>query len=168
MEARQFPAGSKIYRYKLDFYYQQSLLYLITLIGWAGIRGTFSFERLPALEADPILYIIGIFVIVSLVVLALNKARDRRLVVTPESIVFHSKNRERVIAFTEIEWMHIGRERSVTTAGRSQVIVFKTKDRRRLFRIRIGRYERERELLAEMHAVAQKVPRRKRYSAEFA
>ncbi len=168
MDIHHLPPGARMFRYKLDFYYQQSLLYLVTLIGWAGIRGTFSFERLPAPESDPMLYIIIIFVLVSLIVLALNRARDRRLILMQDQIIFHTKRREREIPLADIEWMHIGRERSVTTAGRSQVIVFKIKERRRLFRIRIGRYERERELLAEMHSVAQRVPRRKRYTADFA
>ena len=168
MDIQHLPVGAKVFKYKLDFYYQQSLLYLITLMLYAGVRGTFTFERLPGLGADPMLYIILLFVLVSFVVLGLNRARDRRLILAQDTIVFHTKYHDREIGLTDIEWMHIGRERSVTTAGRSQVIVFKIKDRRRLFRIRIGRYEHERELLAEMHAVAQRVPRRKRYSAEFA
>jgi hypothetical protein len=168
MDTQHLPVGAKVFKYKLDFYYQQSLLYLITFMLYAGVRGTFTFKRLPALETDPMLYIIILFVLVSFVVLGLNRARDRRLILTPGSIVFHTKYHDREINLTDIEWMHIGRERSVTTAGRSQVIVFKIKDRRRLFRIRIGRYEHERDLLAEMHTVAPRVPRRKRYSADFA
>jgi len=61
----------------------------------------------------------------------------------------------------EIEWMHVGREARVQTGGRFQVIVFKLKDRRRLFRIRVGRYERDRELIQEMTRIAALVPKRK-------
>jgi len=39
--------------------------------------------------------------------------------------------------------------------------VFKLKGRRRLFRVRVGRYERERELVAEMTRIAAHVPVRK-------
>jgi hypothetical protein len=160
----KIPAGSKVFRYKLDFYYQQSLLYLVTLMLYAGIRGTFTFERLPSLVQDPILYIIILFVAISFVVLTLNKMRDRRLIITDEKIIFHHRYHEREVPVDAIEWMHIGRERRVQTAGRSQVIVFKVKDRRRLFRIRVGRYERERDLIREMQVVAQRVPRGKRFS----
>ena len=31
----------KVFKYKLDFYYQQALMYLVTLILYAGIRGNF-------------------------------------------------------------------------------------------------------------------------------
>ncbi len=164
MDEHKLPAGAKVFRYKLDFYYQQSLLYLVTLVLYAGIRGTFTFERLPSLGQDPILYIIIVFVLVSFIVLFLNKMRDRKLIITDEKIVFHHRYREREVPLDLIEWLHIGRERRVQTAGRSQVIVFKMKDRRRLFRIRVGRYEREKDLVREMQAIALRVPRGKRFS----
>ena len=124
------------------------------------------FERLPSLTADPLLYIIIMFVLISIIVLLLNKARDRKLIVLEDKLIFHHKFNEREIPLGDIEWFHIGRERFVQTAGRFQVIVFKIKDRRRLFRIRIGRYEREKELIAEMQRIAERVPkiRRPRFS----
>ena len=167
MEEHRLPAGSKMFKYKLDFYYQQSLLYLLTLILYAGIRGTFAFDRLPSLEVDPILYIIIFFVLLSFVVLLLNKARDRKLILAPDKIIFHNKFRNREIALNEIEWFHIGRERSVQTAGRSQVIVFKIKHRRRLFRIRIGRYERDKELYIEMQRLGEQLPKGKRFAYDM-
>ena len=151
--------GQKVFRYRLDFYYQQALLYLITLMLYWGLRGTIRWERLPGLGADPILYIIIFFVLVSSIVLVLNMIRERKLIITEKSLVFHQEYHERIIPFINIEWMYIGREQLVRTAGRSQVIVFKIKDRRRLFRIRVGRYERDAELLDEMHRIAGQVPK---------
>jgi len=162
MEEHKTPPAGKIFKYKLDFYYQQSLLYLVTLIVYAGIRGTFDFDRLPSLEVDPLLYIIIVFVMISFVVLMLNKARDRKLIIATDKIIFHNKYREQEIALVDIEWLHIGRERRVQTAGAVQVVVFKSKSRRRLYRIRIGRYERDRDLLLEMQRISQIVPKGRR------
>jgi hypothetical protein len=159
MTDNQQTNGRKIFRYRLDFYYQQALLYLITLMMYWGVRGTIRWERLPSLNADPVLYIIIFFVLLSSIGLALNMIRERKLIITEDSLIFHQKYRERTIPLTEIEWMYIGRERLVQTAGRSQVIVFKIKDRRRLFRIRIGRYEHDAELLDEMYRIAERVPK---------
>jgi hypothetical protein len=92
----------------------------------------------------------------------MNKSRDRKLIIAHDKIIFHNKYNEQEIAINDIEWLHIGRERKVQTAGASQIIVFKWKSRRRLFRIRIGRYEREKELLVEMQRISQSVPRGKR------
>ena len=163
MDDHRFPEGARVFRYKLDFYYQQSLLYLITLLLYGGVRGTIIFERMPSLEADPLLYIILLFVIISSVVLVLNIARDRKLVVADDRIIFHHKFHEQEIPLSAIEWFHVGRERMVQTAGRFQVIIFKIKDRRRLFRIRVGRYEREKELISEMQRIAERVPKAKRW-----
>ena len=162
MDQNRLPHGSKVFKYKLDFYYQQSLLYLLTLVLYGGIRGTMAFERLPSLEADPMLYIIVLFVVISFIVLMLNRARDRKLIITEDKIIFHHKFNEREVSLSDIDWLHIGRERSVQTAGRSQVVVFKVKNRRRWFRVRIGRYEHERELILEMQRIAGRVPKAKR------
>ena len=162
MEVQKVLSDARVFKYKLDFYYQQTVLYLITLLVYGGIRGTIMFERMPSLEADPMLYIIVLFVIISIIVLLLNKARDRKLIISEDKIVFHHKFNEREVLLSDIEWFHIGRERSVQTAGRSQVVIFKVKDRRRWFRIRVGRYEHEKELIVEMQRVAGRVPKAKR------
>ncbi len=152
----------KEFKYKLDFYYQQVLIYVVTLILYAGVKGSFIENEFTLVFRDPILYIIGFFVLVAFVTLALNKIRDRKLIVEQGAIIFQHKFTRREIAFSDIEWFHIGRERSVQTAGRFQVIIFKVRGRRRLYRIRVGRYEREKELIAEMERVAAKVPKGER------
>jgi hypothetical protein len=111
---------------------------------------------------DPILYIILFFVLQSFGLLVLNRLRDRKLVVTDTEIVFQHRFNRQAIPIREIEWMHIGKERGVRTAGRFQVVVIKVHGRRRWYRIRIGRYERERELIQRMHDIAVHIPKRKR------
>lgn len=151
-----------VFKYKLDFYYQQTLMYLVALVLYAFIRGNFVEDQFTLIYRDPIVYIMILFFLASLVVLLLNLLRDRKLIVEDDQIVFHSRKRERVVHVNDIEWMHIGRERLVQTAGRFQLIVFKMKDRRRIFRIRVGRYERNHELVYEMEKIAARVPKGKR------
>lgn len=152
----------KVFKYKLDFYYQQALIYLGTLFLYAGIKGSFIEDQFVVVFRDPIVYIIMLFLLVSLVVLVLNWIRDRKLIITDDKIIFHNRYQQREIKISDIEWMHIGREMLVQTAGRFQMVVFKMKGRRRLFRIRVGRYERDRELVAEMERIAESVPKGKR------
>lgn len=151
----------KTFKYKLDFYYLQALIYLVTLVLYGGIRGNFIEREFHYVLNDPIMYVIVFFVLMSFVTLGLNYIRNRRLIITNDAFVFKHRWQERRIPFAEIEWMHIGREPRVQTGGRFQVIVFKLKERRRVFRIRVGRYERERELVAEMTRIAASVPKRK-------
>ena len=150
-----------VFRYKLDFYYQQTLIYLVALVLYAFIRGNFVEDQFTLIYRDPIVYIMVLFFLVSLVVLLLNLLRDRKLIIEEDRIIFHSRKRERIIRVEDMEWMHIGRERLVQTAGRFQLIVFKIKHRRRIFRIRVGRYERNHELVFEMEKIAARVPRGK-------
>lgn len=150
------------YRYKLDFYYQQTLIYLATFILYVVIKGTIVENQFTVIYRDPLIYIIALFVLFSSVVLLLNRIRDRKLIVRPDEVVFHSRHRDRHLPIADIEWMHIGKERLVQTSGRYQVVVIKLKKRRRPYRIRIGRYEREQDLLTDMERIAQGVPKRKR------
>src|SRR5512146_3023915 len=155
------PDQVKTFKYKLDFYYQSTLIYLVTLILYGGIRGSLVEKRFEYVLDDPIMYVILFVVLMSLVVLFLNYARNRRLIITPEAIIFKHHWDERVIRLSDIEWLHIGREPRVQTSGRFQVIMIKLKGRRRLFRVRVGRYEREKELIQEMNRIAASVPMRK-------
>jgi hypothetical protein len=151
----------KTFTYKLDFYYQQTLLYLSTLVLYAGIRGSFVEGQFSFVFRDPIVYIIMLFFVLSLSVLVLNIWRGRKLIITPEQLIFHSQHRERIFAIADIEWMQIGKERMVQTAGRFQRITIQMNNRPLPIRIRVGRYERDRELVAEMELIAQQVPQRK-------
>jgi hypothetical protein len=152
----------RIFRYRLDFYYQSALIYLVTMVLYGVIRGSVVEKRFEYVLDDPLMYVILFFVVMSFGALAMNALRARRLVVTSDAIIFAHRWNERRIPVSEIEWMHIGREARVQTAGRFQVIVFKLRGRLRLFRVRVGRYERERELVLEMQRIAAKVPARRR------
>jgi hypothetical protein len=148
------------YKYKLDFYYQQMLMYLVTMLIYIAVRGWISEERFMFVISDPLLFIFLFFVLLAFVMLVINKIRDRKIIVTENKIVFHHKFGEQAVPFSEIEWMHIGKERGVRTAGKLQVVILKVRGSRRAYRVRIGRYEREKELLAAMEAIGTRVPKR--------
>lgn len=151
----------KAFQYKLDFYYLSALLYLVTMILYGGIRGNLVEDKFEYVLNDPLMYVIVFFVVMSLVTLLLNYIRARRLIITEDAIVFKNRFHERHIRIEDIEWIHVGREAGVQTAGRFQVVVLKLKNRRRLVRIRIGRYERDGDLLAEMNRIGAIVPKKK-------
>lgn len=153
---------SNEFKYKLDFYYQQALIYLLTLILYAGVRGTFIEDGFTVVLHDPIIYIISFFVVIAFGTLLLNRLRNRKLVVTDHEIIFQHRFNKRSININDIEWMHVGKERGVQTAGRYQVVIIKLKGRRRASRVRVGRYERDRELMRLMKEFAGRVPKRQR------
>ena len=152
----------KVFKYKLDFYYQQALLYLLVFLLYGGIKGSFFEDEFRLVFKDPIVYIMIFFVAIALITLLLNLFRDRKLILEDDKMIFHSRRHDREINVSEIEWIHIGREMLVQTAGHFQLIIFKMKGRKRLFRIRVGRYERDSELIAEVERMAQHVPKGRR------
>ncbi|MBP8976250.1 MAG: hypothetical protein KBG83_05990 [Bacteroidetes bacterium] len=152
--------SEKIFRYKLDFYYQQAVIYLATLVLYVGIRGNFIEDQFSVVFKDPILYIIIFFVVLSIVVLLLNIWRDRRLIITDDAIIFQSRGKQRILPVNEIEWIHIGKERFVETAGHFQSVNIQCKDKPITLRIRVGRYEKSRELVAEIERIAGQIPQK--------
>jgi len=151
----------KVFKYKLDFYYLSALIYLVTLILYGGIRGNFVEKKFEYVLTDPLMYVIVFFVLMSLVTLALNYIRNRRLIISGDMIIFKNRWRARRINASDMEWIHIGRETGVQTSGRFQAIMFKMRGRRRVVRIRVGRYEREKELVDEMQRIAMHTPKRR-------
>src|SRR3972149_6669823 len=113
-----------VFRYKLDFYYQQTLIYLVALLLYAGIRGSFVEDQFRLIYRDPIVYIMVLFFLVSLVGLMLNRMRDRKLILEDDHIIFHSRRGERIIHLNDIEGRHIGREVLGQPPGGFQFISF--------------------------------------------
>lgn len=150
-----------VFTYKLDFSYQQTLLYLFTLVLYAGVRGSFIEGQFSFVFHDPLVYIIAFFFMAALGTLFLNIWRNRQLIIEEDRLIFRARHRERIIPMKDIEWIHIGRERTVQTAGRFQLILIKTTHRRLAFRIRVGRYQHEKELVSAMEAFARNIPKRK-------
>ena len=167
MEELVVPEGARTFRYKLDFYYQQALTYLVTLIVYVWVRGSFIEDKFEFLFRDPIVYVILLFVLVSWFMLILNRIRDRKLIVTADKLIFANRYRQRAVSVSDIVWVYIGRERKVQTSGRFQVIRMKLKNRRRILSIRVGRYERDRDLITEIGKLTEHAPKIKRRRLEL-
>lgn len=154
------------FKYKLDFYYQQTVIYLVTFVLYATVKGSISETKFSLVFLDPILLIMLFFIVMALGMLVLNRIRGRKLIVSETGFVFQHRFGSHAIPLRSIEWLKIGRERRVQTSGIFQVVVFKVKGRQRLYRIRVGRYEREKELIAAIEKIAAHVPKgeRRRFS----
>jgi len=60
----------QMFRYRLDFYYQQAILYCYAH-PVTSLRGTIAWNRAAVPRWDPVLYIIIVFVLISFTVLTL-------------------------------------------------------------------------------------------------
>ncbi len=154
----------KVFPYKLDFYYQQAIMYLITLILYIIVRGTFTQERFEFVYHDPIALIMVFFILFAFTMIVINRVRKRRIVLEDDVIKFVNRFKESTLPLDDIEWMHITKERKVETAGRLQAVIIKRKGRKRLLRIRVGRYERPDDFVKAMKEIAERVPKRPKRS----
>lgn len=155
---------NKEFKYKLDFYYQQALLYLLTLILYVGVKGTISDKEFILTLNDPIVLIIVVFVCGSFLTLFLSILRAKKIIITEHSIIFQNSKSSKEILFSEIEWAHVGKETMVRTAGTNQIVLLKVKNRLRVYRIRIGRYEKSNELLISLKEIVQHLPKKQKRS----
>jgi hypothetical protein len=99
----------KIFKYKLDFYYQSALIYLVTLVLYGGIRGSLVEQKFEYVLNDPLMYVIVFFVLMSFVALGLNYFRNRRLIVVGDTIMFKNRWHERRIHASDMECMSVRR-----------------------------------------------------------
>jgi len=143
----------KIFRRKNDLYYITLLAYVVFGVLYIALTGTFTTETVAFGFRDPVVYIIVVFLLISLTALLVNIARNMRLVLTPTRLIFRTRFRERAIEYTDITNVVIKRERARFNDGRFAVVKLRLASRMRWVRIRMANYERETELYAEFKAL---------------
>ncbi|MBN1449075.1 MAG: hypothetical protein JXA28_14205 [Bacteroidetes bacterium] len=136
----------RIFKRRNDFYYMTLLVYVAFLALYILITGTVTSETVLFGFRDPVVYVIAIFILHALVMLLSNMVRNRRLVLTEDSMIFRSRFGERRIPLRDIERITLKRDRSKPNDGSFAVIKLHVADRRRVLRIRVANYEHEKEL----------------------
>ncbi len=139
-------AQEHIFKRRYDFFYITLLVYVAFLVLYILVTGTITDGTLMFGFRDPVVYIIGIFIVHALVMLLINMVRNRRLVLTGDSMIFRSRFGARNIPYTDIERITLKRDRRKPNDGTFAVIKLHVADRRRVLRIRVANYEHEKEL----------------------
>lgn len=148
-----FERDELIFRRKKDLYLISALAYVI--FGVAYVLVTSALKDPPAQVGfrDPVVYLIIVFILLALGMLLANVIRDRRLVITPQRIVFRSRFREKVIFLQHIMRIDLLRETPRLNRGVLTVVKLTVANRRRKVRIRVANYERENDLLQALKQV---------------
>lgn len=129
-----------------DLYYITLLTYVAFAVIYVVITGTVTGGSVQFGLKDPVVWIIAAFVLHALVMLLISVVRNRRLLITPDALVFASRFRERRVPFTDIERITFKRDRRKFNDGTFAVIKLHVSGRRRVMRMRVANYEREKEL----------------------
>lgn len=147
---------NRIYKARLDFYYKLIVIYFMFFALYVIMRGTFGKNEFTIVFHDPIIYITGLFILYTLLVLIVNAIRGKEIEFLPDRFIIKNRFGKREIAFSEIIGIRYSRERKRRTELRSSVrrVVIKLKDRRKGLRIRLSEFYDERKLLSEFQKIS--------------
>ena len=151
--------SERIFKYKLDFYYKSLAIYLLTLVIYILIKGKFFQERFEVVFRDPIIYVITLFIVYYVVLLAVNAVSAREIIFGEKAIILRNRFGERMIMLSEILGVKFSRTRS---RGRenisySRIVKLRLLNRRRLLRIKVSDFGNERQLESEFRSISKKL-----------
>jgi hypothetical protein len=144
----------KIHKYRMDFYYQSLVIYLIFFAAYVLIRGSVE-SNFKALFDDPIFYILIFFISIFLVVVIINIIRSPMIILQNDRMILKNRFGSREIMFNDIIHVRIGRKRRPQEDEHYRIIKLKLKHRRRQFRIRANDFERGAELIKDFLKIKQ-------------
>ena len=146
----------RIYKYKLDFYYKSVIVYLLFLILYITINGTFFARQISELYKDPIIYISLIFILYTFFVLIKNTIRAKEIIFEDDKIVIKNRFGQREILFSDILIVKFSREKKYGNNRKGNVrrVRMKLKDRKRFLRIRLSEFWEEKKLIQEFKNIA--------------
>jgi hypothetical protein len=139
----------RVYKYRMDFYYQQLVIYLVFFVLYAVIKGQFFEQKFQLVFYDPIIYILILFIALFLVIVLTNIIRNRQIILKDDRIVLKNRFGSREILFGEILNIKIGKRRKRNRDVPYRIIKLKLLHRRKWLRIRANEYERGSELIRE-------------------
>lgn len=141
---------NRIYKYNLDFYYKSLVLYLIFLICYVVLKGSFGDETFEVVFKDPLIYVVSIFILFFLVLVISAYIRRREIEFEDDRFYIRNRFGKRVILFSDIISIKFSKFRGERRYRSSvRVVKLKLRGRRRLLRIRLGEFENEMKLYKE-------------------
>jgi hypothetical protein len=145
------------FKYNMSFYYQSTIIYLVVFALYLVIRGEFVEETFTLITKDPIIYLLGAIVIISLVSLLYNIYKNKYLEISGEGIAFVTRFGEKRILLDHIKRVKISRRRERIQNHAFRLVRIKLKNRRRSVIIRPYDYENEEKLLRKFELLKARI-----------
>ena len=147
---------NRIYKARLDFYYKLIVIYFMFLALYVIMRGTFGKNELTIVFHDPIIYITGLFILYTLLVLIVNAVRGKEIEFLQDRFILKNRFGKREINFTDVLNIRYSRERKRRNEVKSNVrrVAIKLKDRKKVLRIRLSEFYDERKLYSEFQKIS--------------
>ncbi len=139
--------SSRIFKYKMSFYYQSTIIYFSVFCIYLLIRGEFVENSFTLIIKDPILYALALIVIISIASLFYNLILNRHLQVSVQEISFIKRNKKKSFNFKDIKNIKIIRSQNISIGKSSQLIKIAVSGRKKPVTIRPSYYENESQLI---------------------
>jgi len=147
----------RIFKYNLSFYYKSIIIYFIVLILYGVIRGEFIEDSFTLITRDPILYFLGIILIVSVAALVYNLVRNMYIEISDEGIVFADRFKSKAYKVDQVKKIKFSRQVRTSNSPAFRTARIKVNGRVRPVIIRFSDYENQDELLLRMEELKSKI-----------
>lgn len=145
------------FKYNMSFYYQSTIIYLVVFALYLVIRGEFVEETFTLITKDPIIYLLGAIVVISLVSLLYNIYKNKYLEVSGEGIAFVTRFGTKKILLDQVNRIKISSRRERIQNHAFRLVRIKLKNRRRSVIIRPYDYENEDKLLRKFELLKARI-----------
>jgi hypothetical protein len=149
--------NKETFKYNMSFYYQSTIIYFVVFSLYLIVRGEFVENSFTLITRDPIIYLLGAIVIISLVSLLYNLYKNKYLELSLEGISFVTRFGEKKILLSQIKRIKISKQRERVRNHAFRLVRIKLKNKRRSLIIRPYDYENEDKLLVKFEELKRKV-----------
>ena len=138
--------NKSIFQYNMSFYYKSTIIYFIVFVLYLIIRGEFVEDSFTLVISDPVLYFLGLIVIVSIAALLYNQMLNKNIEIAGNGIAFINRFKERRFNKEQLVFIKFFRQKGSTRSKRMRIVRIKIENRLRPIMFRISDYENEDDL----------------------
>lgn len=147
----------RIFKYNLSFYYKSTIIYFIVFILYGVIRGEFVEDSFTLITRDPILYFLGIILIISVGALVYNLFRNMYIEISDEEIVFADRFKSKSFKTEQIKRIKFSRQVRTSNSPAFRTARLKVNGKVRPIIIRFSDFENQDELLLRIEELKSKI-----------
>ena len=138
--------NKSVFKYNMSFYYKSTIIYFIVFVLYLVIRGEFVEDSFTLVISDPVLYFLGLIVIVSIAALLYNQMLNKNIEIDGNGIAFINRFKERRFNKEQLVFIKFFRQKGSTRSKRMRIVRIKIENRLRPIMFRISDYENEDDL----------------------
>jgi hypothetical protein len=147
----------RIFKYNLSFYYRSTIIYFIVFLLYGVIRGQFVEDSFTLITRDPILYFLGIILVISVTSLVYNLIRNMYIEISEDGIVFADRFKSKAYKIDQVKKIKFSRQVRTSNSPAFRTARIKINAKVRPVIVRFSDYENQDELLLRMEELKSKI-----------